>query len=99
VTCAGCGAETPERATFCACGRALPALRSVNLSPQATPTHRANHLAPRRPREAMNSWEAGIAGEHRPGGTFMPYVNETGTPIGVHDWQHRRAAFESAGLA
>lgn len=37
------------------------------------------------------SWEKGIAGEHRPGGGFMPYLNESSGHIGLHAWQAERA--------
>jgi hypothetical protein len=36
------------------------------------------------------SWEQGVAGEHRPGGTFMPYLNEKGSEIGVKEFGERR---------
>lgn len=37
------------------------------------------------------SWEKGLAGEHRPGGGFMPYLDEHGKRIGLHQWQSERA--------
>lgn len=48
--------------------------KGINLSMDASPTRRA-----RRPwREKVNCSEnAGLAGEHRPGGTFMPFVEPT----------------------
>lgn len=50
--------------------------KGINLSYDASPTRRAR----RRWRPKVDaSWEAGIAGEHRPGGEFMPYLDSTGT--------------------
>lgn len=28
-----------------------------------------------------NGWERGVTGEHRPDGTFMPYLDSTGTVV------------------
>ncbi len=47
--------------------------KSVGFSYDATPTRRARR--PWRPK-VNSSWEAGVAGEHRPGGFFSPYVGE-----------------------
>jgi hypothetical protein len=38
-----------------------------------------------------NGWERGIAGEHRPGGTFMPYLDpKTSSPMGVKQASEQR---------
>lgn len=37
------------------------------------------------------SWEKGLAGEHRPGGGFMPYLDDNGKRIGLHRWQSERS--------
>ena len=42
-----------------------------------------------------NSWEAGVAGEHRAGGTFMPYLDRKGNVIPIkqgvdNKFQHRK---------
>ena len=47
--------------------------KAVGYAMKATPTVRARR--PWRPR-VNASWEAGVAGERRSGGTFMPYVGE-----------------------
>lgn len=47
--------------------------KGIGFSYDATPTHRAKR--PWRPKVNC-SWEAGLAGEHRPGGFFNPYVGE-----------------------
>lgn len=37
------------------------------------------------------AWERGIAGEHRPGGFFSPYIHEgSGTPIHVKEFSEKR---------
>ena len=97
MTCPRCGEAVGGRATFCGCGRALPALRAVNLSPKVSSTRTPQ--VPRVPREPMNSWQRGIAGEYRRDGSFMPYIDGAGVPYGVHDFQSHRGDFERAGLA
>ena len=47
------------------------------MSPSATPNRR-NQVPPRK---ADPAWERGVAGEHRPGGGFMPYLNDSGTDV------------------
>lgn len=42
------------------------------------------------------SWEKGIAGEHRPGGTFMPYIDREGQPIHVKAFGENRHRLEAA---
>jgi hypothetical protein len=36
------------------------------------------------------AWERGVAGERRPGGGFMPYLNSNLTEIGVKEYGERR---------
>jgi hypothetical protein len=62
--------------------------KGIMLSATASQTMRV-----RRPwRDKVNcSWEAGVAGEHRPGGTFMPYIGErTGRKIRMKEAAERR---------
>ena len=61
--------------------------KGIRYGYDATPVHRA-----RRPwRDKVNcSWEAGRAGEQRPGGTFMPYVTDNLRPIRVKEAGERR---------
>ena len=40
------------------------------------------------------SWEQGIAGEERPGGGFMPYLQDSGATMGVHEHASRRGEIE-----
>lgn len=42
-----------------------------------------------------NSWERGIAGEHRPDGSFMPLLNEHREPIRMHEQANRRHEIET----
>ena len=44
------------------------------------------------------AWERGIKGEHRPDGSFMPYLNGNLDPIRMKDWGENRRTYE-AGLA
>jgi hypothetical protein len=37
-----------------------------------------------------NSWEKGIAGEHRGHGTFMPYLNDKGKPMTIKQGSEQR---------
>lgn len=45
-----------------------------------------------RARRTMNepSWEKGVAGEHRPGGGFMPYLNSNLSEVGIKEFGERR---------
>jgi hypothetical protein len=62
--------------------------KGISLSSTASPTMRARR--PWRPKVNC-SWEAGVAGEHRPGGTFMPYVGEhSGRKVRVKEAAERR---------
>jgi hypothetical protein len=63
--------------------------KGLGFSSTATPTTRV-----RRPwRQKVNaSWEAGKAGEHRPGGTFMPYIgDQTGRHVRMKEAAERRS--------
>jgi hypothetical protein len=61
--------------------------KGIGFSADATPTHRS-----RRPFRSKTdaSWEAGKSGERRADGSFMPYLNDRGTPIGVKEYGERR---------
>ncbi len=41
------------------------------------------------------SWEKGVAGEHRPGGGFVPYLDERRNIVGVKRFADRRGEFEA----
>lgn len=49
--------------------------KGIQLPPSATPTR--TQRRPFRPGPRHNSWEAGVAGEHRPDGSFMPHLDPT----------------------
>jgi len=42
------------------------------------------------PEPDQPSWEKGLAGERRPGGGFMPYLNDEGSPMGIKEGGERR---------
>lgn len=60
--------------------------KGVQVSPAATPNRR-NKVPPRKPDPA---WERGTAGEHRVDGSFMPYLNDKGSPLHVKEHGERR---------
>lgn len=61
----------------------------IQVPPSATPT-RTRRFVPRQPR--YMSWEAGVAGEHRPDGSFMPAIDgTTGDRIGIKRWSEEPA--------
>lgn len=70
------------------------------VDPRATPNRR--RVLPRDPKKInwigdnSPSWEAGVAGEHRPGGTFMPYIDREGQPIHVKAFGEGRHRLEAA---
>lgn len=42
------------------------------------------------------AWERGIKGEHRPDGSFMPYVDDhTMSPIRMKQWTEHRHGYEA----
>lgn len=63
--------------------------KGLRLSDEATPTRRSHREHVFRPIKDP-SWEKGIAGEQRPGGTFMPYLDDERAPIGVKEAGERR---------
>jgi hypothetical protein len=74
--------------------------RSVGLTADATPTStsiRRERDPYRDPHDVnKNSWERGIATDHR----GVPYCDETGEPIGIKRWgETYRRKFQEAGMA
>jgi hypothetical protein len=62
--------------------------KGIGFGYDATPTHRARR--PWRPKVNC-SWEAGVAGEHRRGGFFQPYVSEHSLrPVRMKEASERR---------
>jgi hypothetical protein len=64
-----------------------------SLPSAATPTRRRRQPFRRGPR--YNSWEAGVAGEHRADGSFMPYLGAAGSPIHVKEYAENRRALDT----
>ena len=63
-------------------------IQSIRLGAEATASRTKNKVLPR---QVEPTWEKGIAGEHRPGGGFMPYLKPgTHTPMGVKEASQRR---------
>jgi hypothetical protein len=64
------------------------------LSSAATPT-RARHLPFRDPAKVNHtSWENGMAGEHRPDGSFMPYLRSDGGPLKLKEYSENRSSLD-----
>lgn len=64
--------------------------KGINVAPSATPSRR--RWVNRKP--VAPSWEKGRAGEHRPDGSFMPYLSpRTGQPMGVKEFSEHRHDF------
>lgn len=53
--------------------------KGVQVSPSGMVKHNGKPPAPHR----YNNWEKGRAGEHRPDGSFMPYINGKGADIPI----------------
>lgn len=80
----------------CDCGSYGCDLRAkgVQVSPAATPNRR--NVKPSTT-AADPAWERGIPGEHRPGGSFMPYLDVgTGKHLGVKQFSEHRHGFEES---
>jgi hypothetical protein len=43
-----------------------------------------------KPSRAEPVWEKGVAGEHRPGGGFVPILNEAGAPMPIKEYTEKR---------
>lgn len=84
--------ETPGRRTHYGCDLKV---KGVQVLPSATPTRTSNRPQSVRPMQ-QPSWEKGIAGETRPDGSFMPYLNEHREEMGVHEFANRRRDVEGA---
>lgn len=64
------------------------------VSRSATPSRTYKSDPTRRPR--FNSWEKGVSGEHRPDGSFMPYLNGKGERIHVKEFGENRRKLQAA---
>lgn len=67
--------------------------KNLTFSSAATPTR--GRRQPFRPIQ-QPSWEAGVAGERRVDGAFMPYLDSNLEPIGVKEMADNRTKFEAA---
>ena len=80
-TCQSCGEEAAKRI-----------LQSPSLTAACTPSRTMNKVPPRK---ADPSWEKGVAGEHRPDGSFMPYLRpDDQTPMKVKEFAEGRTKYE-----
>ena len=64
--------------------------KGIHFSADATPTSRAKR--PWRPK-VNSSWEAGVSGERRADGSFMPYMDARGRQIHVEGFGENRRKF------
>ena len=73
------------------CGEAVRrVLQAPALTADAAPS--TKNKVP--PPQANPVWEKGIAGEHRRGGTFVPYLKNDGSRIGVKEFADNRTKYE-----
>jgi len=63
--------------------------RTISISNAATPT---KTLRLGTQKDPSNNWERGIATDHR----GVPYLNASGSPIGVKEFQNNRSTYEQA---
>jgi len=84
-------ADDPD--TVCQdCGE--EAVRRILQSPALTAAAAPSRMNKVPPPKANPAWERGIAGQHRPGGTFVPYVDSEGKRIGVKKFADNRKKYE-----
>jgi hypothetical protein len=60
--------------------------KDIALSASATPS-RQNSVPPR---AADPAWERGVAGEHRPDGSWLPYLNSNLDPMPIKEYGENR---------
>lgn len=74
----------------CECGKYACELRSkgVQISAAATPS---SHNRVKPAEHTNNVWEKQKAGEHRKGGTFMPYLDANGATIPIKRYVEKKA--------
>lgn len=68
--------------------------KGINLGAGATPTRRPGGT-PKFRGIRQPSWEAGVTGERRADGSFMPYVDGNLEPIGVKEMADQRPKLEA----
>lgn len=70
-------------------------IQGVNFDPRAMPSRRNSNEPTAM--KANPAWEAGIAGEHRRDGTFMPYIRDHSmNAIHVKEFAERQHELEPA---
>jgi putative FmdB family regulatory protein len=83
-------ADEPDR--ICQdCGEAVKRILQAPALTAAAAPSRQNKVPPP---QANPAWERGIAGEHRRGGTFVPYLDSEGKRIGVKKFADNRTKYE-----
>lgn len=65
----------------CECGAYACELRQKAPQVSTAGMVRRNSIPPSKPR--YNQWEKGKAGEHRPNGSWMPYIDGKGSEIPI----------------
>ena len=83
-------ADKPDRICQDCGGTVKRILQAPALTAAAAPS-RMNKVPPP---QADPAWERGIAGEHRRGGTFVPYLDAEGKRIGVKKFADNRKKYE-----
>ena len=83
-------ADNPDEVCQDCGGTVKRILQAPALTAAAAPS-RMNKVPPP---QADPAWERGIAGEHRRGGTFVPYLDGEGQRIGVKDFADNRKKYE-----
>ena len=73
------------------CGEAVKRVHQAFALTAAAAPSRQNKVPPP---QANPAWEKGIAGEHRRGGTFVPYLDAEGKHIGVKKFADNRTKYE-----
>jgi putative FmdB family regulatory protein len=73
------------------CGEAVKRILQAPALTAAAAPSRQNKVPPP---QANPAWERGIAGEHRRGGTFVPYLKNDGSRIGVKEFADNRTKYE-----
>lgn len=66
-------------------------LDTITVSASIHAPRATKYVPPRRP---DNPWERGRAGEHRPDGSFMPYLKSDLSPMGVKEFADNRTNCE-----
>jgi hypothetical protein len=66
--------------------------KGIRLSAAAIPS-RQNSVPPTTPNPA---WERGVAGEHRPDGSFMPYLTPDREPMPIKQYTETRKSVDNA---